>query len=154
MAQIYQKELHPCGFSIALSADYENIGLVCQDVEIWLKDQHLHNFSFEVLLCVREALVNAIKHGSEADPAKQVFFQLGLQKKQLIIKVHDTGPGFDWASRKNTVQDSTTCSGRGIKILHQYFDTVTFNKQGNTVELRKNFTAAQENQTGAASEKT
>ncbi|MCB2181031.1 MAG: ATP-binding protein [Desulfobulbaceae bacterium] len=136
MTYSYTKKTQSTGFTIALSAEYENIAAVCQEVEKCLNDHQLQDILFSVILCVREALVNAIKHGCMADSAKQVIFHLNLQETQLIIKVGDEGPGFDWSCLKNK-KDPTTCCGRGIRIMKQYFDTVIFNEQGNEVELRK-----------------
>src|SRR5262245_62245611 len=50
---------------------------------------------FEIELALREALANAIEHGSGNDPSKQVECCVAcVQERGMIIVVRDPGAGF------------------------------------------------------------
>ena len=92
---------------------------------------------FAAELLVREALTNAVMHGSHADPGRQVRCFLRLRGKRLLIAVADDGEGFDWrASRAHTAR-FPEASGRGIEILWKYASWVRFNERGNVVTMIK-----------------
>lgn len=137
MADLYKKQNNETGVTIIMSARLENIDLVCQETEKYLKTLHLQGLSFEIQLCIREALANAIKHGSKGDPSKQVVFKLNKLRDLLVVKVKDEGQGFDPVCTEDNIDKSLSCSGRGIKIMKKYFDTINFNQQGNEVTLLK-----------------
>ncbi len=120
-----------------MSAHLENIDLVCNDVGKYFKDLHFNGLSFDVQLGIREALVNAVEHGSQNDPSKQIIFQISKQGKQLVIIVKDEGSGFVYSNSKKHAEGTLSCFGRGNKIMRQCFDNVTYNELGNEVELVK-----------------
>ena len=92
---------------------------------------------FAAELLVREALTNAVMHGSLADPGKSVRCTLRLRGNSLFISVADDGDGFDWRAGSTTA--STDCSGRGLEILRLYADRVRFSGKGNVVTMIKRF---------------
>src|SRR5208282_6912373 len=50
---------------------------------------------FEVALAVQEALANAVKHGCDNDPTKQIRCRLKKDPQgRIVIIVTDPGPGF------------------------------------------------------------
>src|SRR5580658_9196959 len=51
---------------------------------------------FGAELLVREALANAVRHGSHADPSKQVKCCVRIKGGRLLVAVEDFGCGFDW----------------------------------------------------------
>ena len=89
-------------FHLDLGSRFENIELV----QVVLKDT-LDQLGVEedarhwIDVAVREAVANAIKHGNEQNPDKQVHVDLLLEGNELIIRIEDEGVGFDPA----TVQD-------------------------------------------------
>jgi anti-sigma regulatory factor (Ser/Thr protein kinase) len=94
---------------------------------------------FAAELLVREALTNAVMHGSGADPGKQVRCALRLRPDRLFVAVADDGEGFDWRAAESRTRFSDDCSGRGIEILRQYANRVRFNGKGNVVTMIKRF---------------
>ncbi|MGB6945327.1 MAG: ATP-binding protein [Bryobacteraceae bacterium] len=94
---------------------------------------------FGAELLVREALTNAVLHGSGADPAKQVRCSVRLKGRRLLIAVSDDGEGFDWRAARHKPAGSLDISGRGIGILHQYANWVRYNERGNVVTMIKRF---------------
>jgi serine/threonine-protein kinase RsbW len=125
------------GVRIAMSAQLDNIDQVCHHVAIYLSEQQLSGLAFDIQLGIREALANAIKHGAQNDPTKQVIFQINKQEKELVIMVKDDGRGFVPSTSNAHEENHLLCCGRGLTIMHHYFDKVTFNEQGNELELVK-----------------
>jgi anti-sigma regulatory factor (Ser/Thr protein kinase) len=94
---------------------------------------------FAAELLVREALTNAVMHGSGADPDKHVRCALRLRGNSLFIAVADDGEGFDWRAAGTKARKEDDCSGRGLEILHLYADRVRFSGKGNVVTMIKRF---------------
>jgi anti-sigma regulatory factor (Ser/Thr protein kinase) len=92
---------------------------------------------FAAELLVREALTNAVLHGSHADPGKQVRCHLRLKGRRLLIAVEDDGEGFNWRRAWNHSASFPDASGRGIEILRKYANRVRYNERGNLVTIIK-----------------
>ncbi|MCP4754859.1 MAG: STAS domain-containing protein [Proteobacteria bacterium] len=121
--------------TVRFSASFSNIDTVCKDIGLFLGKQDLDEFSFDIRLGTREALNNAVRHGSKNVLSKTIVFQLHLEDTCIRIKVKDQGAGFDWKNvGKNDILSN---SGKGITILKQYFQDVTFNEPGNELEFIK-----------------
>lgn len=122
---------------IELGADFRHIDRVCADILMFLKEQGVEGISFDVSLIVREALCNAIMHGADNDPSRRVLLRLALKNGELHIRVTDDGPGFDWRKLHWNLPPSRSEAGRGLCIVKSYSDRVTFNEQGNEIEMVK-----------------
>lgn len=94
---------------------------------------------FEVELLVREALTNAVVHGSNCNAEMLVWCVVRMTGRRLLISVRDQGTGFDWRKAANNQADLTACSGRGMEILRRYATRVRFNRAGNSVAILKRF---------------
>ena len=97
-----------------------------------------------VAISVIEAGTNAIQHGHKQDASKAVQFCFDLRPDRLLVRVEDTGPGFDLNAV--TRLDPTTpegllqSTGRGIYIMRQMMDRVDFDiqpRRGTIVHLLK-----------------
>lgn len=94
---------------------------------------------FEIELALREALANAIEHGSGNDSSKQVQCSVACDKERgMLIVVRDPGPGFDPASIPSPVigQNLFSTGGRGIYLINQLMDEVRFEKGGTEIHMR------------------
>jgi serine/threonine-protein kinase RsbW len=92
---------------------------------------------FAAELLVREALTNAVVHGSRRDASKTVRCWLRLRRDRLFISVADAGEGFDWRFARHKLADHADSSGRGVGILYRYSNQVRFNDKGNVVTMIK-----------------
>ena len=95
---------------------------------------------FEVETAVREALANAIRHGCERDPEKRVQVCVACDDARgMLIVVRDPGRGFDPASIPSPVQGENLFSqgGRGIFLINELMDEVSFEKGGTEIRMRK-----------------
>ncbi len=93
------------------------------------------DFNFRVGLT--EALSNAMLYGNSRDPSKRVLVEVALQRGRLEARVTDQGAGFD----PSVVPDPTSPEnlskpcGRGLFLMRQLLDEVSFNDEGNQVTL-------------------
>ena len=89
---------------------------------------------FAVRILAREALLNAVVHGSREDPGRTVAFRVECRGDGLAIIVEDEGPGFDWASRDGDF-DIMGDGGRGLPLMKLYATRVSYSPRGNRLEL-------------------
>ena len=95
----------------------------------------------EVQLGLQEALVNAVAHGNQLDPTKQVTVTVSCHAPLYQWTIVDEGSGFDTqgcCQRKPNagIGDTDEC-GRGVFMIHQIFDRVEWNDRGNELRLMK-----------------
>jgi anti-sigma regulatory factor (Ser/Thr protein kinase) len=91
-------------------------------------------------LALREALVNAIVHGNQRDPAKRVTVEgYVLPDRQVMVVVRDEGRGFDPANLADptTPENLERATGRGIFLIRQFMDEVQFRDQGREIQMKK-----------------
>lgn len=94
---------------------------------------------FETELVVREALNNAVLHGSKEIPEQRINCVLRMTSKQFVVTVTDEGNGFPWhASLEAEASEDASC-GRGMEIYRKYANRVRFNTKGNRVTIIKRF---------------
>jgi serine/threonine-protein kinase RsbW len=91
-------------------------------------------------LALQEALANAVVHGAKEDPTKTVECLVACdQERGVIIIVRDPGTGFDTqAIPCCTVGENVYSNhGRGIFLINQLMDEVTFRKNGTEIHMVK-----------------
>jgi serine/threonine-protein kinase RsbW len=96
-------------------------------------DDALHYMS----VAVREAVVNAIKHGNRMEPDRRVAIEFVVHARALEIEVRDEGQGFDPQSVPDPVAPENLLKsyGRGIFFMRSFMDEVSyaFPARGGTV---------------------
>jgi len=99
--------------------------------------------TFSVRLCLEEALVNAVVHGNENEPSRQVGLRIYADDTWCRVCVHDEGDGFDVDTIK--MAECTQMGGRGVCLIKEFMEDVRFNEEQNCLEMRfhkKTFTGA------------
>lgn len=83
-----------------------------------------------ILMALREALANAIKHGNGQDMAKRVHLEMGVKDHTLRIRIRDEGTGFDPAGVADPLaqENRFKTSGRGIFYMKTFMDEVRFSR--------------------------
>lgn len=82
-------------------------------------------------LAVREATINAIKHGNGLDPKKRVRVTFTFDHDGLEVAIKDRGKGFD----PNNIVDPTLPenlyqpSGRGVLLMKAFVDRIEVHGQ-------------------------
>lgn len=126
----------PGGLHVEMAAALTAIDLASEETKSFLREQGLEDHSFNVLLVMREALSNAVIHGSGADEEKIVTYDLRFADEELTMRIEDQGPGFR-ASDIRTESPPDQPGGRGLTIMRKYFDDVQYNERGNVLVLTK-----------------
>ncbi len=130
-----------CELNIVIPADTGAMQKVTAGVnELLAGKQWPKKEIVEVELALQEALVNAIRHGCNNDPEKQVQCCVTFDAAgELVIVVRDPGPGFDVAAVPNPLEGDNLFkgSGRGVFLINQLMDTVEFTEKGHRVLMRK-----------------
>lgn len=95
--------------------------------------------AYHINLVLTEAIANAMLHGNEEDPEKEVHISISLHCRSLNIKVFDQGAGFDMDTLSNPKLDELDEHGRGIFIIRSLMDKVCYRKleDGNVLEMVK-----------------
>lgn len=124
------------GVKIILSPTLDDVDKAAEEIKSKLKGICISKRTFDIVLGIREALINAVKHGNNGDKNKNIICEFKREGKELTIKVFDEGDGFNW--RKHLIKDlpSKEDSGRGIAIMKEYFNIIKFNEKGNQLTLK------------------
>jgi len=99
---------------------------------------HIDDEKFgSLLVVVTEAVNNAIIHGNKRNPSKKVILTCTRRGNVLVIKVKDEGKGFNPSAVPNPIHEDNLLreSGRGVFLMHQLMDKVSFNANGNEVTM-------------------
>jgi len=124
---------------LQIPSDIGNLRLVEKAIdelslELNLSDEIYGN----VMVATMEATNNAIIHGNNSDPKKNVKIQILLEEKELKVHVEDQGMGFDYEN----VPDPTSpenlekINGRGIFLMEHLSDEIMYREDGRIVVLK------------------
>lgn len=92
------------------------------------------------MLTICESVNNAILHGNKQDLNKHVLIVVDDNQSELSILVKDEGKGFDYMN----LPDPTSTeyirneSGRGLFLIKNLADDVTFHNNGSTIQFKFN----------------
>jgi serine/threonine-protein kinase RsbW len=116
---------------MSLSSRFENIEMaqhLCGKLlEGWELNEETTHW---ILMALREALANAIKHGNGQDMAKRVHLEMEVKDHTLRIRIRDEGTGFDPAGVADPLaqENRFKTSGRGIFYMKTFMDEVRFSR--------------------------
>ena len=95
---------------------------------------------FEIETALQESLANAVVHGCQKDPDKQVQFVVACDEQRgMLIVVRDPGGGFDPDGIPSPIVGQCIYSehGRGIYLINQLMDEVRYERGGTEIYMRK-----------------
>jgi len=94
---------------------------------------------FGTRLALEEGIVNAIRHGHRNDTSKRVDVRFLVTDQQLLVEIHDEGPGFDPDGLPDPLspENLERPGGRGVFLMRRYMTWVQYNDPGNIVTLCK-----------------
>lgn len=136
-------------FHLAIGSRFENIELVQVVLKDCLQREGMNKDALDwVDLAVREALANAIKHGNEQNPEKQVHVDLRVHAGELVIRIEDEGVGFDPSQLGDPLAPENLLrpNGRGIFYMKSFMDQIEYGAGpggGTMVTLRKRIAGPQ-----------
>ncbi len=126
---------------LKLKSDLQDINIVENLVDTLTKEKIIsEEKQGEVLICVTEAIINAIVHGNKNNREKEVELDVMTKNNKLVFKVKDQGDGFDY----NNIPDPTAPEnienpdGRGIFLISKLSDKMEFHNNGSEIEFMFN----------------
>lgn len=123
-------------FPSALSLMHSVLNYLTKRVEklgvVKSEDSHL-------FIALDEAFVNAVKHGNQFDPQKNVRISVDVSPQEATFTFEDEGEGFDVAKIPDPrdPENLFKTSGRGVLIIHNVMDAVQYNERGNRITMVK-----------------
>jgi len=124
--------------SLRISSKAENIVLVEKFVDEVCATFKVNEDSYgNILVALTEAVNNAILHGNKNDPAKSVEISFKYSSEQISFTIKDEGPGFDYDHLPDPTdpQNIEKLNGRGVFLMRNLADKVSFDDNGSTVIL-------------------
>ena len=94
--------------------------------------------ALNVGIAVREAVINAMKHGNGSERGKKVGVVLQATGNSVKARVKDQGPGFDPDATADPRQGDNVLrtSGRGLLLIRAFVDRVDFKyREGRGMEI-------------------
>ena len=116
----------------------ENIAVVERLID-QLSEQHsiIPEHYGNVLIAMTEGVNNAIVHGNKLDPDKSVTVVCAVDGKNLVFRISDEGPGFDFDNLPDPTapENIEKPHGRGVFLMRHLADECAFEDDGRIVEL-------------------
>ena len=94
--------------------------------------------SSRIMLTLSEAVNNAIIHGNRQQYDQTITITAVFDDDRLTLSVADQGSGFDPDDLPDPVKEENLLNegGRGIYLIKQYADEVSFSEGGSTVTMQ------------------
>jgi len=124
------------GLDLSFSAVLANIDRAAEETKKFLISINKKEHTFNTVLVMREALINAVIHGNKCNENKIVKYSLNYENKYLRMSISDEGCGFDWKATFERESDSTADCGRGLFIMKTYTSYIEYNEKGNKLLLK------------------
>lgn len=129
------------GENLKINSKTDNLRLVERLVDDVCQIYNVNEDSYgNILIAVTEAVNNAIHHGNQNNPEK--FVQIGFESdnSQLIFKIQDEGPGFDYQNLPDPTDPANLdkINGRGVFLMKHLSDKLEFRANGKEVLLAFN----------------
>lgn len=141
---------------MSLSSRFENIEMAQHLCSKLLEGRDVEEeLRHWILMALREALANAIKHGNQQDLSKHVHLEMDVVGDTLAIAIRDEGAGFDPARVDDPLapENRFKTSGRGIFYMRTFMDEIRFERQpsgGMEIVLKKKLGAIKEKEENPA----
>ena len=123
---------------LKLASDPKNVACVESFVEHLVDKYGISPDVYgNILISLTEAVTNAIIHGNDNDKNKTVQVRLKKQNNIIAFLVSDEGGGFDFDNLPDPTapENLLKIGGRGVFLMRQLSDDVSFYDNGSTVEI-------------------
>ncbi len=131
---------------LQLASSMESVAKVEEEAEKLIHSLGVNeDESFQMVMGIREAAVNAVLHGNGYDPAKCIVVTMEYATGTLIVTIRDQGEGFKPESLPDPREEENLLrgTGRGIFLIRSFFDEVHFRQlhPGTEIQLVKKLTS-------------
>jgi len=123
------------------NSSFDNINLVEKFIVGICEKHKIEEDNFgNILIAVTEAVNNAIQHGNNLDPKKNIDVAYESNNKNLSFTIADEGKGFDYTSVPDPTEPDNIekPNGRGVFLMRHLADAVDFYDNGRMVKLNFN----------------
>lgn len=123
---------------LALNSTMESVGQVEAAAEKLAAEAGCdEDQCFQIAMALREAAVNAVLHGNDYDPAKQIAVAMRNTGADLIFTIADEGRGVAPDSLPDPLAPENLMrgTGRGIFLIRSFMDEVHFRQLQPGTEL-------------------
>lgn len=127
----------------SLRSELSSLNRVEQMIQELTQEYHLEQeVTDRITMALHEAITNGILHGNKLDPSKTVEIDTHLEGNLLRITVRDQGEGFNPNALPNPLdeQNLLRSGGRGVFLMGQFADALSFNEKGNQLCLTYHLT--------------
>lgn len=134
----------PTVHQIDFSSKTENVVMVEKLIDGVCEDYKVNeDYYGNILIALTEAVNNAIQHGNKFDPEKQIRVKFENRNNALCFTVVDEGPGFNFDNLPDPTdpENLEKPHGRGVFLMRNLADDVSFHEDGRMVELNFNIGA-------------
>lgn len=105
----------------------ESEGRMLDQLEHALAREHVTPETWRpFMLAVSEAFTNALVHGNQSDPSKQVTIRLTVNENMLAADIIDEGTGGLARLKGRKPRGLLAEGGRGIDLIERFVDTVEY----------------------------
>jgi len=114
-------------------SEKERVPLILERVAQFTRRLGFGN-SDELLLVVRELLMNAIEHGNRSIRSRIALIRIARRGKYFEVQVDDEGEGFDFDSLVlGLPDDPQSLAKRGLVLVHELAEELVFERGGSRV---------------------
>ena len=124
-------ESHTLRASLALASRFENIEIAARTLaELCQQAGHGGDADYWLSTALRDAVANAVRHGNQNDPTREVRVDYEIVDSVVTIRVEDDGDGFDPSDIPDPTDPANLLrpSGRGIFYMRQFMNHVEFGR--------------------------
>ncbi len=126
-----------CGYHYEFRSDYTEAEQACRWAAGHCTPDRIprgHDLCL-IMVALREALINAVRHGNKFNHKGYVDLSLYFEPDMLRIEISDTGPGFQLPETIQKIEaiDVFQSGGRGLSAMYSIADRMTV--AGGTVSL-------------------
>ncbi len=116
----------------------QSINIIEKVIDDMKNEFDIHEDSYgNILVAVTEAVNNAIMHGNQSDPSKNVKVAYEVDGDRIVFTISDEGKGFDYYNLPDPTapENLEKPTGRGVFLMKHLADQVIFSENGRVVEL-------------------
>jgi anti-sigma regulatory factor (Ser/Thr protein kinase) len=118
---------------LTVISEAERVPLVLERVSQFTRRLGFGN-SDELLLVVRELIMNAIVHGNRSIRSRIALIRIARRGRFFEIQVDDEGEGFDFDSLVlGLPDDPQSLAKRGLVLVHELSEALVFERGGSRV---------------------
>jgi len=119
---------------IRIKSSIQNEVIIHDFIEQVCDYYNIYNTYFgNIIIAVNEAVNNAIIHGNENNPDKDVTVLFDSSNGLLCFEITDQGAGFDYNNLPDPIE--TENEKRGLFLISALADNISFKNQGSTIKL-------------------